>query len=83
MNISGVIVRVRPDKLAAVREGLAALPGVEICADAGDGRLVVTIEDVDAAGPADRFIQLHHIDGVLAVSLVYQFDDSAPEEAHP
>jgi periplasmic nitrate reductase NapD len=81
MNISSVVVRANPRKLEAVRTQLAALPGVEICADCNDGRVVVTIEDTPRSSTADAYASLHAIDGVINAALVYQYcDDAFPEE---
>ncbi len=81
MNISSVILRARPEKLGGVRNGLAAMPGVEIHADGNDGRLVLTIEDSDGHAPSDVFLKLHELDGVICASLVYQYcDDGLPQE---
>jgi nitrate reductase NapD len=77
MDISSVILRARPEKLVSVRNGLAALPGVEIHADADDGRLVLTIEDRGEAS-AEVFMKLSELDGVLSASLVYQYCDDEP-----
>jgi periplasmic nitrate reductase NapD len=82
MNISSVILRARPEKLPSVRNGLAAMPGVEIHADGNDGRLVLTIEDGEGYAPPDVFLKLHELDGVICASLVYQYcDDGLPQEA--
>lgn len=82
MNISSVILRARPEKLPGVRNGLAAIPGVEIHADGNDGRLVVTIEDGAGDAPPDIFLKLNQLDGVMSASLVYQYcDDDLPQEA--
>ncbi|MEW6690749.1 MAG: chaperone NapD, partial [Pseudomonadota bacterium] len=51
-NISGVVLRARPENVAAVRESLAALPGVEVHAASEDGRIVVTLEDAATASAA-------------------------------
>jgi nitrate reductase NapD len=81
MNISGVILRARPEKLGCVRNGLATMPGVEIHADGNDGRLVLTIEDGEGYAPSDIFLKLHELDGVICASLVYQYcDDGLPQE---
>ena len=82
MNISGVVLRARPERLPCVRAGLAGIPGVEIHADANDGRLVLTIEDGAGHAPADTFMQLHQIEGVIGVSLVYQYCDDAITEGN-
>jgi periplasmic nitrate reductase NapD len=82
MNISGVILRAWPEKLGGVRNDLAAIPGVEIQADGGDGRLVLTIEDTDGCAPPDIFLKLNELDGVICASLVYQYcDDGLRQEA--
>ena len=84
MNISSVIVRARPDKLTALRAGIAAIPGVEIHTESDDGRLIVTIEDRAGCSTADAFVQLHNLDGVIGVSLVYKYcDDEIDQEAKP
>lgn len=82
MNISSVVLRAWPEKLPGVRNDLAAIPGVEIHADEGDGRLVLTIEDGAGPAPADTFLKLHQLDGVISASLVYQYcDDGLTKES--
>ena len=82
MNISSVILRAWPEKLPGVRNDLAAIAGVEIHADEGDGRLVLTIEDGAGDAPADIFQRLNQLDGVISASLVYQYcDDELPQES--
>ena len=78
MSISGVLVRARPERLDAVDESLAGMPGVEIHARTPDGRLVVTIEADSDRALGDRLIQIQDVPGVLAASMVYhQFEDDA------
>ena len=82
MNVSSVILRALPEKLRGVRSGLAALPGVEIHADTNDGRFVLTLEDGDGYTPADVFLKLNELDGVISASLVYQYcDDGLTQES--
>lgn len=76
MNISSVVVRAHPDKLAAVQNALAALPGVEIHAVSEEARIAATIEDRDSQRAADTYVGLHQLPGVLAVTLIYQYDDA-------
>lgn len=84
MNISSVILRALPEQLPGVRDSLAAIPGIEIHADGGDGRLVLTIEDGTGSAPSDIFLKLHQLDGVISASLVYQYcDDGLPQESNP
>lgn len=71
MNITGVLVHAHPDRQAAVRDRLAALPGVEVHASAPGGRLVVTVEDVAEARAADTLLAVHRLPGVVSAALVY------------
>ena len=77
MNISSLVVRARPTECAAVRAALQRLPGVEVRAVNDAGQLVVVADHVDTAAAADGFVEMHRIEGVLSVSLVYQFSDDA------
>ena len=75
MNISGVLVHIRPEQVAAVTSRLDSLDGVEIHTATEDGRLVVTIEN-DAGPMIETMNAFHEIDGVLSASLIYHhFDD--------
>jgi len=77
MNISSLVVRARPEAGDAVRAALETLPGVEVCAVSDAGRLVVVADHDNAADAADTFVAIHRIEGVLSVSLVYQYGDDA------
>ena len=68
-NIVGVVVRCRPEASSDVRDGLTAVPGVEIHAATEDGRFVVTIEGADREC-GDSLLAVHRLKGVLAASLV-------------
>lgn len=78
MNISSLVVRARPDACAAVRAALERMPGVEISAITEAGRIVVITDHDDAVDAADGFVAIREIDGVLSVSLVYQYGDDSP-----
>lgn len=81
MNISSLIVRVRPQRASAVRAALSELPGVEVHTVTDDGRLVVTIEDTSTAAAADTYVRLHAIKDVASVAMIYQYsDESSCEE---
>lgn len=76
MNIAGVVVHARPEKLAGVETQLLTLPGVEVHATTDDGRMVVTVED-EAPRLADTVMGLQDVDGVLSTSLIYHhFEES-------
>ena len=47
MNISSAVLRAHPAQVDSVRGALEKLPGVEVHAATSDGRLVVTLEDLE------------------------------------
>ncbi len=76
MNISGVIVHARPERVDDVQHSLAAMAGVEVHAATDDGKLIVTVEDDDDRMLADTVMSLHNVPGVLSAAMVYhQFED--------
>jgi nitrate reductase NapD len=78
MNIAGVVIHARPEKLAGVEAQLIELPGVEVHATAEDGRMVVTVEDEESR-LADTVMGLHNVDGVLSASLIYHHFEESEE----
>jgi nitrate reductase NapD len=76
MEISSMILRTRPERLEGVRSQVRAIPGVEIHGDSGDGRLIVTVEDGEDYKVEDSITRLHEVDGVMAISLVYEYCDN-------
>ncbi len=86
MNIAGVLIHARPDKAEALAAKLATLPGVEVHRRGGDGRLVITVEEVDETSTGERLLEIQCLDGLLSASLVYHhfepdMDDSLTAEA--
>lgn len=83
MNISGVLVRARPEAMDAVACALCRIGGVEIhVAERDVGCLVITVEDDDGHPPEDSLHAIQRLDGVLDAALIYQYsDDSLSEEA--
>ncbi len=83
MNISGVIVRARPENIDAVRLRLDALDGVEVHGSNPDGRLVVTVEESSDRGMADSVVKMHDLPGVVSASMIYHHyeKDSDMQEA--
>lgn len=71
MNISGVLVHARPERVDAVARALADLASVEVHATAPNGRLVVTIEEPDGV-VGKTILQIERLPDVLAAALVYQ-----------
>jgi len=75
MNINGMLVHASPDSLADVRRDLSALAGVEIHRESDDGRLIVTVEDVDGNDPGDVILEIDRMRGVLSTALVFHHKD--------
>lgn len=81
MNISSLVVDVRPERRSEVRETLQCWPGVDVHAAADDdGRLVVTIDADGADAPTDTFDRIAALAGVMSVALVYHYLEPEPEQ---
>jgi periplasmic nitrate reductase NapD len=79
MNIAGLVVFARPERIDSVRRQLIAIPGVEVHAAADNGRLVITVEEHRDASVVSTMGRLHELDGVLAAALVYHYGDDESE----
>ena len=75
MNISGAIVYAAPRQADSVRACLVSLPGVEIHTETGDGRFIITVEEIPGVPAADTVMRLHQLEGVLSAAMVYQYCD--------
>jgi nitrate reductase NapD len=75
MDISSVVLRANPRKLATVRDGLAAIPEIEVHTDLDDGRFVLILEGSASTPGSEAFARVQKIEGVLSASLVYQYCD--------
>lgn len=75
MSILGVIVRTRPEDIAATEAALRALPGTDVATPAGasDGRLVLVIEDSADRAAASVMAEIALWPQVLNTSLVYEY----------
>ena len=71
MNISGIVVHEKPDKIEAVRAQLKKLPGVEVHASSAEGKMVVTIEKPGDREITDLFDEIGKTSGVLSTAMVY------------
>ncbi|WP_210396945.1 chaperone NapD [Motiliproteus sediminis] len=79
-DITGVVVRALPARLAAIREQLHQLRGVEVHAVNDTGQMVVTIEELNGEKLAlDTLSSINKIPGVLSTSMVYHH---AEQESH-
>ena len=81
-HVSSLIVHGAPELLPAISAAIAVLPGVEVHASDGIGKLVVTLETVSEAEISMRIDAIRALEGVFAASLVYhQVEDADAEEA--
>ena len=76
-HISSLITLARVERLDAVVAAINEVPGAEIFADDGAGKIVVVIETGDAAGLLAGIEQISRIDGVLTTNLVYHQTEDA------
>ena len=81
-HISSLIVHGATERLPAISAAIASLPGAEVHASDGTGKLIVTLELVGEAETSKRIDAIRALEGVFAASLVYhQVEDAEPEEA--
>ena len=83
MSILGTVVRVRPEHLNEVTIQLAALPGLDIALNPGDGRLVIVLEDTADTTAVQTMAIMALMPQVLNTSLVYEYSgaDAMPAES--
>ena len=79
VNISSLVVHVRPEQAAAVMAELSGWPGVEVPAAVPDGRLVVTVETSTDRASSESFGRIGALPGVMSVALVYHQFEPEPE----
>ncbi|WP_305075012.1 chaperone NapD [Propionivibrio sp.] len=77
MNITSLVLRIRPETRAEAEAALRALPGVECHHMSDDGKLIVTVEDAPGAAMSDTLIAVHRVPQVLAATLAYEHCDNA------
>ena len=75
MNITSLVLRIRPETREAAQRALLALPGVECHQMSDEGRLIVTVEDTPGAAMSDTLIAIHRVSEVLAAALAYEYSD--------
>ncbi len=81
-HVSSLIVHGAPELLLAISAAIADLPGAEVHASDGVGKLVVTLETVSEGEISKRVEAIRALEGVFAASLVYhQVEDAGAEQA--
>ncbi len=80
MNVSGVLVRARPERFPEVMAALGEIPGVEVHAtEEARGQIVVTVEDGASWSVEDSLLKVHLLDGISDAALVYQYSDEGEQ----
>jgi len=79
MNISGVLVRSRPENIKAVTARLEDMEGVEVHGANPDGRLVVTVEESGDRTMADTVVRMQDLPGVISASMIYHQYEEEPD----
>ena len=74
IDICGVLVHAKPDRLEQVKSHLKKLLGVEVHAATDNSRLIVTIDMSDKQNEkiTTTMTDFHDIPGVLSAALIYQ-----------
>jgi nitrate reductase NapD len=70
-NICGLVVHVSPGASRQVSAVISGLPGVDIHADGGDDRLIVTVLDTDQNMAIDQITAINRLSGVVSTTLAY------------
>jgi nitrate reductase NapD len=87
MNISGILVVAKPERLAEVVPALGALPGVEIHqVDEASGRVIVVQEAEDIHAEIASVKEIKAVPGVVMAEMVYHYiadDDKIYEQIPP
>lgn len=81
-HVSSLVVHGAGERLPAISAAIAKLPGAEVHASDGTGKLVITLETSSQAEISQRIDAIRALEGVFAASLVYhQVEGADPEEA--
>ena len=75
-DMTGLVVRTKPENIAAVSTQLQTLKGVEVHGAGAEGNLVVTIEELHGEKLAvDTIEKISNISGVISTSLIYHHSE--------
>lgn len=79
MNICGCLVHVAPDQSETAAQSMRNTPGVEVHAEAENGRFVVVVEDTSDRLASEIILDLHQIPGVISLALTYHHFENLAE----
>lgn len=86
MNLSGILVVSKPDRMAEVVAGLAAMRGIEVHqSDPESGRIIVVQEAADIHAELEAIKQIKVLPHVIMAEMVYHYiaEDEKEYEALP
>ena len=76
INVVGLVIHAAPGSAERVCAALGAMPGVEVHAETGDGRIVATAIDCGGTLAIDQLALINRVPGVVSAMLAYhQIDD--------
>lgn len=76
INVVGLVIHAAPSSGDRVIATLATMAGVEVHAEAGDGRIVATVIDTGDMLAIDQLALINRVPGVVSAMLAYhQIDD--------
>ena len=76
VHITSLVVHAAPARAAALAPAISAVPGAQVHAVSGAGKLVVTLEASCSEDILSGLHAIHHMDGVLSAVLVYECVDT-------
>ncbi len=86
MNLSGILVVSKPERMAEVVTSLAALQGIEVHqSDPASGRIIVVQEAVDIHAELEAIKRIKVLPHVIMAEMVYHYiaEDEKEYEALP
>ena len=72
INICGVLLHARPDRLDDVKASIQEFTGLEIHEITEDGRFIITLDLPDRYQMGDTISDLNKVEGVLSAAMIYQ-----------
>ena len=78
LNVVGIVVQAAPGKAEAVRTALALMAGVDVHAEAEDGRIVATAIDTGETLAIDQLAAMNRTPGVVSTMIAYHQIEHPP-----
>ena len=83
LTISSVLVQARAEDHGRLKERISSLPGTEVHASTGAGKIIVVIETPGDAELVRLIDRIGAFPGALSVNLVFHHSELAPGVADP